>query len=223
MIFAAGFGTRMGALTADRPKPLIKVSGRTLLDHALLQAEGQAIRRIAVNAHYRAAQIVSHLKDRPDVTVLHEPELLDTGGGLRAAIPVLQDGAVFTLNSDAVWTGPNALATLRAAWEPRRMDALALLVPVDRAVGHTRNGDFRMAANGRLSRGPGLVYTGAQIINTARLADIPDRVFSFNALWDVLIAEGRLFGTVHSGGWCDVGQPESIALAEDMLHGHADV
>lgn len=221
MVFAAGFGTRMGRLTADRPKPLIPVAGRALIDHALALAEGQGL-RIVVNAHYRAGQIEAHLADR-DVTVLTEtPEILDTGGGLRAALPALGQGPVFTLNSDAVWTGPNPLSTLRAAWDPARMDALLLLLPPERARGHKGAGDFRRDPDGALTRGPGLVYSGAQIVNPARLAQIPDRVFSLNRLWDILAAEGRLHGALHDGGWCDVGQPDSIALAENLLreNGH---
>lgn len=217
MVFAAGFGTRMGALTSVRPKPLIEVGGRALLDHALALAEGQAITRIAVNAHYLAEQIVAHLEGR-DVTVLVEaPDILDTGGGLAAALPAIGAGPVFTLNSDAVWTGPNPLAELRAGWDPGRMDALLLVVPHARARGHEGGGDFEIAADGRLSRGQGLVYSGAQIVNSARLARIPGRVFSLNLLWDRLAVEGRLFGTVHRGGWCDVGRPAAIPLAETLL------
>ena len=224
MIFAAGFGTRMGALTARRPKPLIEVAGRTLLDRTLALAEGQGIARIAVNAHYRADQVAAHLAKRPGVTVLTEaPDILDTGGGLAAALPALGEGPVFTLNSDAVWTGPNPLAELRAAWDPARMDALLLLVPPERARGHAGAGDFRRAADGRLTRGPGLVYSGAEIVNPTRLAEISERVFSLNRLWNRLIAEGRLYGAVHEAGWCDVGRPEAIPLAEELLAEAEDV
>lgn len=224
MIFAAGFGTRMGALTAERPKPLIEVGGRALLDHALALAEGQGLARTVVNAHYRAGQIAAHLAGRPEITVLTEaPEILDTGGGLAAALPVLGEGPVFTLNSDAVWTGPNPLAELRAAWDPGRMDALLLLVPRERARGHSGPGDFLPGPGGRLSRGAGMVYSGAQILNTDRLAEFPQPVFSLNKLWDRLAAEGRLHGAVHEGGWCDVGRPEAIALAETLLGEAEDV
>ncbi|MCX7646223.1 MAG: nucleotidyltransferase family protein [Rhodobacteraceae bacterium] len=224
MIFAAGFGTRMGALTATRPKPLIEVAGRALLDHALALAEGQGLDRIVVNAHYLAEQVAAHLAGRAGVSVAVErPEILDTGGGLRAALPLLGPGPVFTLNSDAVWTGPNPLATLRAAWDPARMDALLLLLPRERAAGHAGPGDFVRAAGGALARGPGLVYSGAQIVNPGRLAAVPDRAFSLNRLWDALIPEGRLHGVVHPGGWCDVGRPESIPLAEALLAEADDV
>jgi MurNAc alpha-1-phosphate uridylyltransferase len=218
MVFAAGFGTRMGALTAARPKPLIEVAGRALLDHALSLADGQGIARTVVNAHYLAPQVAAHLAGRAGVAVsVEEPDILDTGGGLRAALPLLGPGPVFTLNSDAIWTGPNPLATLRAAWDPARMDALALLVPPAAATGHDGPGDFLPDGAGRLTRGPGLVYSGAQIVDPARLAGIPGPVFSLNRLWDALIPEGRLCGVVHAGGWCDVGRPESIPLAERLL------
>jgi MurNAc alpha-1-phosphate uridylyltransferase len=224
MIFAAGFGTRMGALTATRPKPLIEVAGHTLLDHALALAEGQGIARILVNAHYRADQIAAHLAGRPDVAVqVEQPDVLETGGGLKAASHALGGGAVITLNADAVWTGANPLATLRAAWDPARMDALALLLPPERATGHTGKGDFVRDQAGGLGRGVDWVYTGAQIVNTVRLAEIPERIFSMNRLWDRLIAEGRFYGVAHPGGWCDVGQPESLALAEAMLASAEDV
>ena len=221
MIFAAGFGTRMGDLTATRPKPLIKVAGCALLDHALDLAEGAGVGRIAVNLHYRGEQIAAHLAQRPDIALSWErDQILETGGGLRQALPLLGVGPVFTLNSDAVWTGPNPLVTLKSAWHPD-MGALLLLAPPDRLRGHSGQVDFRMDADGRISRCPkgaaGLVYLGAQIIEPAGLQDIPDPVFSLNLLWDRMIAEGRAFGVLHPGGWCDVGRPEGIAEAEAML------
>ncbi len=224
MIFAAGFGTRMGALTGARPKPLIRVAGRTLLDHALDLSTGQGIARTVVNAHYRADQIERHLAGRQGVTVVTEaPDILETGGGLKAALPMLGGGAVFTLNSDAVWTGPNPLASLAAAWDPEQMDCLVLLLPPERATGHTGKGDFDSDDAGVLRRGVSLVYSGAQIVNTARLSDIPDRVFSLNRVWDRLIPAGRLHGVTHTGGWCDVGRPDSLPLAEALLSGAPDV
>jgi MurNAc alpha-1-phosphate uridylyltransferase len=215
MIFAAGLGTRMGALTRDRPKPLIPVAGRPLLDHALELAR-PAARRIVVNTHYLPDQIATHLAGS-GVLISHEPgPILETGGGLRAALPLLGPGPVFTLNSDAVWNGPNPLLALRAAWDPARMEALLLLLDRPQAIGHTGPGDFIMT-DGHLTRGPGLVYSGAQIIQTTDLAAIPDTVFSLNKLWDRMIARGTLHGLRYSGQWCDVGRPDSIPLAEAML------
>ncbi|PWE33467.1 nucleotidyltransferase [Maritimibacter sp. 55A14] len=226
MIFAAGFGTRMGALTSDRPKPLIEVAGRLLIDHALALAGD--MRRVVVNTHYHADQIAAHLAGR-GVTLSHEaPRLLDTGGGLRQALPDLGPGPVFTLNSDAVWTGPNPLTRLGHAWDAARMDALLMLVPGAAARGHSGSGDFLMDGTGRLIRkggrdGPVLVYSGAQIIATGALKEMPDGPFSLNLLWDRMLAEGRVHGLLHTGGWADVGTPEGIRAAEAMLAEAGDV
>jgi len=218
MIFAAGFGTRMGPLTQERPKPLIEVAGRALIDHALDLASDYAPPRIVINLHYRAAQIRAHLVGRNDVAFSHEtPEILETGGGLRAALPLLGPGPVFTLNSDAIWQGPNPLGFLAPLWDPARMGALLLCLPPEAAIGHDGAGDFTRAPDGRLSRGPGLVYSGVQILAPKRLHEIPDQSFSLNAVWDRIAAEGRLYGATYPGRWCDVGRPEGIALAEDML------
>ncbi|SFC81546.1 nucleotidyltransferase family protein [Tropicimonas isoalkanivorans] len=223
MLFAAGFGTRMGDLTRTRPKPLLPVAGRCLLDHALDLTAAAGARRRVVNTHYLGEQVADHLADRPDVQISHEtPEVLDTGGGLRQALPLLGSGPVFTLNTDAVWTGRNPLETLRSAWRPEDMDGLLLLVPAERARGHAGHGDFLSDANGRIQRGPGAVYTGAQILRTEMLSEIRESAFSLNVVWDRMLAQGRLFGTVHSGGWCDVGRPDSIPLAEAMLAEAAD-
>jgi N-acetyl-alpha-D-muramate 1-phosphate uridylyltransferase len=216
MLFAAGFGTRMGALTADRPKPLIPVAGRALIDHALDLARGAGIPRIVANLHYRGGMIRDHLAGQGIAFSDETAEILETGGGLRAALPLLGPGPVFTLNTDAVWTGQNPLTTLEKAWTPA-MGALLLLAPVDRARGHSGKGDFTLHPDGRITRGGPMVYLGAQIVNPAGLERIPDRVFSLNRHWDWLIAQGRAFGAVHQGLWCDVGRPEGIATAEAML------
>lgn len=220
MLFAAGFGTRMGKLTANRPKPLIKVAGRALIDHALDLADAAGVAHKIVNLHYLPEQIRGHLAHRDDIVFSPElPQILETGGGLRHAAPLLGQGPVITLNTDAIWTGPNPLATLIKAWRPDIMDALLMLVEPDQATGHTGAGDFAVAPDGTLTRGPGAIYTGAQIIRTDMLADVQDVAFSLNLIWDRILAQGRLYGIFHSGKWCDVGQPESIPLAETMLQG----
>lgn len=217
MLFAAGFGTRMGALTATRPKPLIEVAGRPLIDRALALADDSGVGRVVVNTHYLAERLHDHLDGRR-VLISHEwPDILDTGGGLRRALPLLATDPVFALNSDAVWTGPNPLSALARAWDPARMDGLLLLVSKEQARGHTGRGDFQMTADGRLTRGPGAVYTGAQILKTAELGRMPQGAFSLNRLWDRMLDADRLFGLMHSGGWCDVGHPGGIAEAEAML------
>lgn len=221
MLFAAGFGTRMGALTTDRPKPLIPVAGRALIDHALDLVDAAQVSCKVVNLHYLGEQIASHLASRNDIDFAWErPEILETGGGLRAALPLLGDGPVFTLNSDAIWTGPNPLITLRNAWNDADMDALLLLAPAELAIGHRGAGDFKMGADGRINRAngaTGLVYLGAQIINPFGLTDIDQNAFSINLLWDRMIAQGRAFGVVHTGQWCDVGNPAGIVEAEALL------
>ena len=221
MLFAAGFGTRMGALTQTTPKPLIAVAGRPLLDHALDLCSADIVSHKVINLHYLGDQIANHLKGR-DLALAYENPILETGGGLRAALPLLGDGPVLTLNTDAVWTGSNPLVELVAAWDEATMDALLLLAPLANALGHIGTGDFLLSATGQISRAngaPGVVYLGAQIIRTDRLADISHAAFSLNLLWDQMIAEGRTYGLIHNGGWCDVGQPRSIALAEGMLNG----
>jgi len=217
MVFAAGFGTRMREMTKHRPKPLIPIAGKPLIDHALELVDGAPV--TVVNTHYLGDQIISYLSGR-DLEFSHEsPKILDTGGGLKVALPILGADTVITLNSDAVWSGPNPIALLAEAWDPARMDALAITVPMDRAIGRRTPGDFIADADGRLTRGAGEVYGGAQIIKTAGLAAIPDKVFSLNRLWDGMLAEGRMHGLTYPGHWCDVGHPEGVKLAEKMLKG----
>ena len=216
MIFAAGLGTRMGSLTADRPKPLIEVGGRPLIDPALNYAKEAGADPIVVNVHYKADQLRAYLAHEPVLIADETRLLLETGGGLKAALPLLGSGPVWTLNSDAAWSGPNPLSTLARAWRPE-VEALLLLIPRERAGGYRGVGDFDLDPTGRLARGTSHVYTGAQILRTEGLAEIPDLVFSLNRLWDRAAAAGGLFGLVHEGQWCDVGRPENLALAEDLL------
>ena len=216
MLFAAGFGTRMGALTATRPKPLIEVAGRPLIDHALALADEAGIAHRVVNTHYLADRIHAHLDGR-GVRISHEdPTILDTGGGLREALPLTGPGPLFTMNTDILFRGPNPLSYLAGAWDPDQMDALLILVDPSRAVGRKGGGDFDLK-DGRLRRGSRWIYGGVQIVKTDRLAEIPGQVFSLNRLWDLLAASGRLCGLPYPGHWCDVGHPAGIALAEEML------
>lgn len=169
------------------------------------------------NLHYLPDALERHLKAL-DVQTIHEPVLLETGGGVRNALPLLGDGPVITLNSDAVWRGVNPIAAMLAAWRPDDMDALLTLIHPETAFGYVGQGDFSLSETRRLTRGPGFIYTGLQIMKTDRLNTIGEDVFSLNRIWDLMADDGRLFGVVYKGGWCDVGQPESIPLAEAMLN-----
>lgn len=219
MMFAAGFGTRMKHLTQNQPKPMVPVAGRPLIDHALDLAQAVSPARIVANLHYLPDQLDTHLRAQGVETITETPDILDTGGGLRNALPLLGSDPVFTMNSDAIWAGPNPLESLRAAWNPARMDALLMTVPLENTLGHGGEGDFTIATDGRLKRGPGQVYGGVQIIRTDLLAEIEADAFSLNLIWDMMLHRERVFGLSYKGRWCDVGHPGGIALAEGLLAG----
>ena len=220
MIFAAGLGTRMGKLTAERPKPMIEVAGRRLIDHALAPVREMGLARIVVNLHYMPELLAAHLAGTEVLLSRESPDILETGGGLRAALPLLGPGPVYTMNSDAVWKGPNPLQVLLERWDPSAADALLLCIPKSRAVSHDTDGDFRTDESGRVHRGSGMVYSGLQIIKPDGLADIDGQAFSLNVLWDRMLERGRLHATEYPGWWCDVGRPEGIEAAERMLRSH---
>lgn len=217
MLFAAGFGTRMKHLTQDRPKPMVEVAGKPLIDHALTLTKDLPAHKTVANLHYKPEVLQQHLAPQNVETVLEAPQILDTGGGLRNALPQLDADTVMTLNTDAVWRGPNPLTLLDAAWQPERMDALLMCVPKTNALGHAGAGNFIAGAEGQITRGNGAIYGGAQIIKTDILDDIPEVVFSLNRVWNLLIAKNSLYAIGYPGKWCDVGHPEGISLAEKLL------
>ncbi len=217
MLFAAGFGTRMGALTQAQPKPMIEVAGRPLIDHALELAAPLRLPRVVANLHYRPETLAAHLSPKGVALSVEAPDILETGGGLRHALPLLGAGPVFTLNTDAVWHGENPMQSLLEAWDPARMDALLMCIPKAQAMGHKGQGDFILAPDGRAARGAGLIYGGAQIIKTDLLTEVPETAFSLNVLWDRMLRDGRLFGMAYGGRWCDVGHPQGIKDAEAMI------
>jgi MurNAc alpha-1-phosphate uridylyltransferase len=232
MLMAAGLGKRMRPLTATRPKPLIRVAGQPLLDHALDRIEAAGIQRTVVNVHYLADTVEAHLNARArktgaDYLISDERgHLLETGGGLMKAAPLLGDKPFLCANSDNFWVdGPqNSIALLAERWDDVCMDALLLLVPHARANCHTGLGDFHMDATGRLSRrrvakiAP-FVFTGIQILSPRLLKDAPGEVFSTNIFWNRAIAEGRAYGISHQGFWFDVGTPAAIPAVEAMIAG----
>ena len=231
MIMAAGKGTRMMPLTADRPKPLVEVGGVALLDHVLDHLRDAGVGKIVVNAHYLADQVEAHLAAHAtdfDVSISDERELLrDTGGGLVQALPMISDDPFICVNADNWWTndGQNAISRLMAHWDAARMDVLMLLVPLATAYNSQGIGDFKMDADGRLSRRVGdapapYVWTGIQLLSKKLIVDPPSDVFSTNVFWDRAIAEGRCMGLVHQGMWFDVGYPAAIAATQERLGLH---
>lgn len=227
MVLAAGLGKRMRPLTATRPKPLVRVNGRALIDHSLDKLVEAGVSRAVVNVHYLPGQIEAHLTQRsaPVIAVSDEREaLLETGGGMVKALPLLDADPFFCLNSDNVWLdGPqNVFDALSAAWDPAQMDALLLLVSHARAFNYAGRGDFHLDPLGRISRRKAgrvapFIYTGIQIVSHRLLRDAPQGAFSTGVLWDRAIAEGRLYGISHTGLWFEVGAPDMIAPTEAAL------
>jgi len=230
MVMAAGLGKRMRPLTATRPKPLVEVAGKPLIDHCFERLKEAGVKRAVVNVHYLADALEAHLKKRSqglEIIISDErAQLLDTGGGLLHALPLIDADPFFAVNSDNLWIdgAVNSLRLLASNWDDERMDALLLLVPQARANCHSGQGDFHMSANGAVRRKkPGtvapFVFTGVQMVSK-RLCEgeLPDGPFSTNLLWDRAIAKGRCFGVAHQGLWFDVGTPINVRKTEEMLN-----
>jgi N-acetyl-alpha-D-muramate 1-phosphate uridylyltransferase len=228
MVMAAGLGKRMRPLTATRPKPLVPLAGRTLLDRTLDRLREAGVARAIVNVHYLADAIEAHLKTRAgglDIAFSDErAQLLETGGGVVRALPLIDRDSFFVVNSDNLWIdgARPSLALLAERWDDAAMDALLLLVPFARAECHGGQGDFHMDPWGRLTRrrparvAP-YVYTGVQLVHRRLFDDAPSGAFSTNVFWDRAIAAGRLYGMVHPGLWFDVGTPQAVKRTEALL------
>ena len=229
MVMAAGLGKRMRPLTATRPKPLIEVAGKPLIDHCLERLRTAGVKKVVVNVHYLASALEAHLNYRfKDIEIIISDErkqLLETGGGLVKALPLIDADPFLVVNSDNLWVdGPvDALRLLAAGWDEARMDALLLLVSLAQAHCHKGQGDFHMRPDGALRRrgragiAP-FVFTGIQIVSKRLLdGELPQGPFSTNILWDRAIEKGRLFGAVHQGLWFDIGAPPNIRKAEELL------
>lgn len=227
MILAAGLGTRMRPLTNDRPKPLIEIRGKALIDHAIDRLVAAGVTMIAVNVHYRADMLTAHLAKRTDVEIhiLEEKEtLLGTGGGVFNALPLFGDEPFFVHNSDSIWVEGfgSALDRMIARWDPEAMDCLLLMASLVTAIGYEGPGDFLMDADGRLSRVPEnrlspFAYPGVHIAHPRLYAGAKPGVFSINPYWDRAIEQGRLFGTRLDGVWIHAGTPEAVEEAEAFL------
>jgi MurNAc alpha-1-phosphate uridylyltransferase len=227
-VLAAGLGKRMRPLTASKPKPLVEVAGKPLLDHVLDRLRTAGVRKVVVNVHYLPDALEAHLANKAnglEVTVSDERGLLlETGGGMVRAAPMIGCDPFLVVNSDNLWVdGPaDTLKVLASQWDDDRMDALLLLVPHARAFNHRGLGDFHMDRQGRLrrrgrSRVAPFVYTGIQMVSKRLLDGAPEGAFSTNILWDKAIERGRCFGVVHQGLWFDVGNPEAIKATELAL------
>jgi MurNAc alpha-1-phosphate uridylyltransferase len=228
MVLAAGYGQRMRPLTLTRPKPLIEVAGKALIDYGIERLIAAGVGTAVVNVHYLPEQIEAWAARRssPRIIISDErSEILDTGGGIAKALPLLGEKPFFVINSDSFWVdeGEPALDRLRAAWDDERMDCLLLLSRLARTVGYDGKGDFVRDADGRLVRrsaapdGVPLAYSGAYLVAPRLFEAAPHGKFSMNLLWDRAIEAGRLFGIEHGGRWLHVGTPDAIALAEAAL------
>lgn len=223
MVLAAGLGLRMRPITDTIPKPLVRVSGKTLLDWGLDSLAASGVRKAVANVHYLPEQIVAHVVNRksPAVLISDESEaLLDSAGGIVKALPQLGGRPFFIINADTFWidAGRPNLDRLAEAWRPGQMDMLLMLASLDQATGHSGSTDFLAAADGRLSRAhkdpSGLIYAGAAIVDPAIFAGAKAEKHSLNAYFDRAIEAGRLFGLAMEGSWITVGTPDAIPQAE---------
>lgn len=232
MVLAAGFGTRLRPLTDRMPKPLIPVAGRSLLDRCLDRLVEAGVKHAVVNIHWLGIQIRDHLAQRRDIAITISDEsdlLLETGGGIAKALPLLGGTPFFAVNADLIWCdeAEPALLRLAQAFDPDRMDALLLLQPREKAMGHAGSGDFAITGDGHLTRrgqeptAP-YVFTGVQILQPHLFREVPAGPFSLNLIYDRTIANGRLYGLPHRGLWLDVGNHDGLATAEALLGGHVD-
>jgi MurNAc alpha-1-phosphate uridylyltransferase len=224
MVLAAGLGMRMRPLTDTRPKAMVEVSGRMLIDRVLDRLEKAGVSEVVVNIHHHADLLEKHLKARkaPKIEISDERgALLDSGGGVKKALPLLGKEPFFVLNADTIWIEgfkPN-LPALGKMFDPAKMDVLLLLAATSGSVGYDGKGDFDADSEGRLTRRSEgfvtpFVYAGAAILKPDLFANTPDEPFSLNFLFDRAIEAGRLYGLRLDGLWMHVGTPEAVAEAE---------
>lgn len=228
MVLAAGIGSRMRPLTDDRPKALVEVAGKALIDHVLDRLAEAGVRTAVVNVHHFADRMEAHLAGRTSPRILISDErsgLLDSGGGIAKALPLLGDDPIFVANIDNIWIegARPALQTLIDAWDPERMDICILLAPRDRSIGFERPEGFLRDAEGRLTHSnspdplPPYNNIGIQILKPSLLAGHADPAFSIVPIWKRLSAEGRLHGAVMEGFDMHVSDPGTRDQAEALL------
>jgi N-acetyl-alpha-D-muramate 1-phosphate uridylyltransferase len=224
MVFAAGLGMRMRPITETLPKPLITIRGRTLIDHCLDRLAESGVERAIVNVHWLADQIEAHLAKRrtPKIVISDErSKLLDQGGGIKRALPLIGDDPFLICNTDAFWIeGPRSnIARLARTFDSDAMDILLLAGAGAGAVGVDWPGDFAMTHDGRLApreprRVAPFVYAGVGIVKPQLFASEIAEVFRLAPFFHAAAAAGRLYGVRLDGLWVHVGRPESIAEAE---------
>jgi MurNAc alpha-1-phosphate uridylyltransferase len=228
MVMAAGLGVRMRPLTDDRPKPLVTVRGKALIDHVLDRLVAAGVEMAVVNLHYRGDMLRAHLKKRRDIEIRYSDEndaILDTGGGVVKALPFFEGEPFFVLNSDSIWVEgySSALPTLARLWDGERMDGLLLLAAMVSALGYEGwRGDFRLSSSGHVSRVPdrtvsSFAYPGVQLVHPRLFDDPPAKIFSTNVMWDRAIAKNRLYGARLDGVWLHVGSVPARDEAEAFL------
>lgn len=227
MILAAGFGRRMGALTEALPKPLLQVGGRAIVDRVLDRLLEAGIDRAVINLHHEAGLLRRHLEGRDDLSLRFSDEsdgLLDTGGGVAKALPLLGTKPFFVINGDVLWFDAvgNTLRALAARFSTAEMDALLLMQPTVGAVGYRGVGDFLMDAGGRLCRRPErgvapFIHTGIQILRPELFQNCPKGAFSLNYIYDRAAAQDRLYGLRHEGEWFELNRPEGLKAATQAL------
>jgi len=226
MVLAAGFGKRLRPITEKIPKPLVPIHGRTLIDRTIDRLEDAGVNKIVVNIHHLGEQISRHLGERTSSEIVFspEPDILDTGGGIANALPLLGDEPFFACNADTLWLNgsQDALKRMIGQWDADKMDALLMLHSTVEAYGYSGRGDFCADPMGRLTRRPEnevspYLYTGVQILHPRLFDNAPDGAFSLNLLYDKAIEQERLFGMIHDGEWFHVGTPDGLADAEHYM------
>ena len=224
MILAAGRGLRMRPLTHKLPKPLITVAGKTMLERTFDHLNNLKISKIVVNSHYLSSLLEDFVRiNYPEALISHEDMLLETGGGIKKALPLLGKEPFFTLNGDSIWSDSESLIAMEKVWNEDKMDALLLLIPKENACGYQGSGDFFMSFENKLSRPRSdstapFVYMGVQIVSPRLFQNAPKGPFSINLLWDKALQKGRLCGYVHGGEWFHISTPEDLQKYEPLIH-----
>ena len=236
MVLAAGLGTRMRPITDTTPKPLVRISGKPLIDYALDLLKAAGCEKVVVNVHWLADQMEAHLAAYSGLEIVisdERAELLNSGGGLAKGLRLLDPGPAYVMNADLFWIGEawdelNNLERLAGFFDPEAMDMAMLCVRLEDTTGHDGRIDFAMGGKGELVRyrpvdgklpeGEGVVYAGAIVMDTRLLADAPNGPFNLNIYFDRAIAANRLYGLILEGHWVTAGTPDAIEAAEEAVH-----